>query len=232
MGAQLEWARPRSWRPWLAAYYDDRLTPACLVPSFRYQFESLRSFHAARPCDTATYYQDGIRPLTEARWHTLVAECFLAHTTDPAIAGAIAQARDLQFEIARDGGVHFCCDQRLILDLDTYQLVYGSLSLMVVAARIDKAFGTDFKSLLRRRGRPAVFVCDVPLALIDDATLTELLTRLIDVPRDADPATGTGPPWDFRYAIASALPPTAVIGHDQPSRIPDHVYGHHIAPAA
>jgi hypothetical protein len=227
---RLEWARPQIWRPWLVAQCAVGITGPVLVQSLRARFKTLRSFHAARPLDTATYYRGGIEPISDARWRALVAECFLAHTTDPVLAAAIDRARDVQFEIVQGTGVHFCCDRRLILELDTYQLIYGSLSLLVVAARIDKAFGTDFKSVLRQRGRPSVFVCDVPLALIADATLAELLSRLIAVLRGADTAIGAEPPWDFRYSIASALPPAAVVGHHQPLHVPDLVYGHHIAP--
>lgn len=225
MTQRLEWAKPETWQPFVARALEQGVTGHALVRALRAEFLTLRSFHAARPVDVACYYRDGIVPLTKAEWHALVVDCFLSHTTDPAVVRAIMQARDVQFDLIRGGGVHFCCDERLILELDTYQLIYGSLSLLVVAARTDKACGTDFKAVLRRRGRPVVFVCDVPLALISDAVLTEFLSGLL-----ASDASHTGPPWDFRYAIASALPAAGVVDHHEPVHVPDLVYGHHIAP--
>lgn len=230
MSARLEWARPATWRPWVARARDRRLMGPALVRALRARFQSLRSFHSARPVDVAAYYRNGIVPLTAAAWHDLVAECFLSRTTDPTVRDVIERARDLQFTMIRDHGVHFCCDERLILELDTYQLIHGSLSLLVVAARTDKACGTDFKSILRQRGRPAVFACDVPMALIDDDTLARLLADLTAM---IDRAPGSiAPAWDFRYAITSPLPPEAVVDHHEPQHVPDLVYGHHIMPAS
>ena len=227
MTLRLEWARRETWQPWLMRACDQGLMGPALVRGLREEFQTLRSFHAARPVDVAHYYQNGIVPLTKAGWHALVAECFLSQTNDPAVARAITQARDVQFDLIRDGGVHFCCDERLVLELDTYQLIHGSLSLLVVAARTDNACGTDFKSGLRRRGRPVVFACDVPLALIADETLVALLAGL-DAMMDSAAALA-GSPWDFRYAIASALPAAAVVDHHEPRYVPDLVYGHHIS---
>jgi hypothetical protein len=226
MPRRLEWARPESWRPFIAGALERGIAGHTLVQELRATFLTLRSFHSARPVDVASYYRNGILPLTRAGWHALVAECFLSNTTDPVVITMIARARDLQFELVQDGGVHFCCDERLILELDTYQLIHGSLSLLVVAARTDKACGTDLKSALRRRGRPAVFVCDVPFALISDDVVAELVAGLMA----HDPTSATRP-WDFRYEIQSALPPTCVIDHYEPRCVPDLVYGHHIAPA-
>jgi hypothetical protein len=124
--------------------------------------------------------------------------------------------------------VHFCCDQRLLEERDGYTLIYGSLSLLAVAIRIDKQFGTDFKAVLRRRGDPVVFVCDIPLALVEDATLARLFDGLSQAHAQASSAGAVQSPFGFHFSIPCALPAAAIVGHHPPRRVLDTVYGHHI----
>ncbi len=189
----------------------------------RTQFHAVRSFHAARPTDITRYYRDGIEPLTRSRWHELVDECFLSQIDSAPVADAVVRARDVQFDIVAESGVHFCCDRRLLEERDGYTLLFGSLSLMAVAIRIDKEFATSFKEALRRRGEPTVFVCDVPTAIIADDVLANLIGALR--------AACGAPLFDFHFAIPCALPANAVIGHYRPKRVLDLVYRQHIGGA-
>jgi len=110
---------------------------------------------------------------------------------------------------------------------DGYHLIYGSLSLLAVAIRVDRAIETDFKTALRRRGEPTIFVCDVPTAETGDVQLAELarcLRRRVQNP-------GVDPLLNFRFSIGCALPPAAILGHFHPRRAKDSLYGHHIGAA-
>jgi len=220
----LDWSRPDVWCDWLAAEPDD-VAPAVTAERLRTQFAALRSFHAARPSDPGSYYRLGIVPLTRERWHSLVEECFLRHVDGPALAAAIRRARDVQFDLVRDGRVHFCCDRRLLEERDGYNLLFGSLSLFAVAIRIDKEFGTDFKSRLRHRGEPTVFVCDVPTRLVDDEALAGLVALLR---RARERRGAAAAPLAFHYSIAQSLPPAAIVDDFHPTRVIDAVYGRHI----
>ena len=155
-------------------------------------------------------------------------ECFLAHIDDPAIAAAIVQAQDVQFDLVRQGRVHFCCDETLLEVRDGYHLIYGSLSLLAIAIQMDKRFGSDLKGALRRRGQPVIFVCDIPISLIEDETLTSLVAAL----RKADASrrrSGLLPsPLVFHFSIAHALEAAAIVEHHRPRYVVDSVYGHHI----
>jgi hypothetical protein len=226
--AVLDWSQPDVWRDWIAGETGGGLAAAEAARRLRARFPVLRSFHAARAADPGPYYRSGIVPLTRERWHALVEECFLGRAEDAGMAAAIRRARDVQFEMVRDGRVHFCCDERLLAERDGYHLLYGSLSLLAVAIRIDKEFGTDFKAVLRRRGDPVIFVCDVPTILVDD----EALSRLIACLRQAHASMGEsgqpGSPLGFHYSISRALPGEAIVAHVQPDRVIDAVYGHHI----
>jgi hypothetical protein len=226
MTTLLDWCEPNTWRPWIARQLSDGAA-AQAAERARQRFTALRAFHAARPVDTESYHRKGIAPLDRAGWSDLVEECFLSQVSDPQLVAAILQARDTQFELA-DGRIHFTFDERLLNERDGYTLIYGSLSLLAVAIRIDKQFGTDLKSTLRARGEPAVFVCDVPLELIEDHELVGLLSSLHEAHVHAKASGALPSPFSFHFSIPYALPPRAVVGHHRPDRVMDIVYGHHI----
>lgn len=231
MAELLDCTRPEAWASWLDDELD-RADASNIADRLRTRFDRLRAFHAARPTEPASYDRLGIRPLSRSAWNALVTECFLAHAPDPHLAAAIEQARDVQFELIADGHIHFCCDERLLEERDGYHLLYGSLSLLAVAIRIDKEFGTSFRDALRRRGEPVVFVCDVPLRLITDDELARLATALAEA-LAALRTTGALPsPFGFHFSIPCALPPEAVVARRRPRRVVDWVYGRHIEEAA
>jgi len=215
----LDWAEPDTWRPFMFLE-----TAADTVGRLRERFRALRSFHAARPLDVTPYYRRGIAPLTREQWFALVDECFLSGAKDAALVAAVRHARDVQFDLIGDGRVHFCCDPHLLEQRDGYHLLFGSLSLLAVAIQIDKAFGTEFKDALRLRGNPVVFVCDIPLALIEDEMLADLVAEL----RKA--INGTAP-LGFHFSIPRALPASCITSHYAPGVVIDAVYGRHIGMA-
>lgn len=225
--AVLDWNRPDGWQPWIAGL-SDGCRNEDTVGELRTRFGALRAFHAARPTDLAPYFQSGIVPLTRERWDELVADCFLSRIEDPAIAAAIVQARDVQFDLLRQGRVHFCCDETLLEARDGYHLIYGSLSLLAIAIQMDKRFGSDLKGALRRRGQPIIFVCEIPIPLIED----EALARLVASLREAHARRGRSgrlpSPLVFHFSIAHALDAAAIVGHHPPRYVTDSVYGHHI----
>jgi hypothetical protein len=224
----LDWARPEPWHSWLRGQSLGKMAAAEVAGRLRARFRALRAFHAARPIATGAYYTHGIEPLTRQRWRELVHECFLSHTDDAIVAAAIIRASDVQFELVREGRVHFCCDRRLLEERDGYNLLFGSLSLLAVAIQIDKECKTDFKSLLRHRGNPTVFVCEIPLTSIQDDVLTHLVLR-VDEEHSSRTYRAAPLPFGFHFSISSALPPAAIIAHYSPRRVVDSVYGKHIA---
>jgi len=214
----LDWANPGTWR--------SGVCPDAAIPTaeqVRQRFHAVRAFHAARPTDVDRYYRRGIVPLTYAEWCELVDECFLSRLEDAALAGAVTRARDVQFDLIRDGRVFFCCDRRLLEECDGYTLLFGSLSLLAVAIQIDNKYGTAFKDALRLRGEPVVFVCDVPMALIEDDTLVRLGTMLYESRTALD-----APLPDLHFSIPNALPAEFITSHYRPDRVIDAVYGRHI----
>jgi hypothetical protein len=222
---RLDWTEPRLWRPFVAGI-SETCSPADIAHRVRSRFTSLRAFHAARPLDTAPYYRVGIQPLSRDRWHELVEDCFLNHARDPRLIAAIERARDVQYDLVRAGRVHFCCDERLLEQRDGYTLIYGSLSLLAVAIQLDKRFGTDFKAMLRQRGAPVVFVCDIPVELIEDDELARLVPHLIEHRERASETDRSAALLAFHFSIPVGLPPAAIVGHHRPRRAVDSVYGH------
>jgi hypothetical protein len=224
----LDWARPDVWRPWIGGETTAGRPKPGAARRLTERFHALRSFHAARPTDVASYYRCGIRPLSRARWHELVEECFVSRTEDAAMAAAIARASEVQFEMVSGGRVHFCCDESLLAERDGYSLIYGSLSLLAVAIRIDKEFGTDFKAALRQRGEPVVFVCEIPMGLLEDDVLDRLLAALCQAHSSTGERRTLSLPFGFHFSIHSPLPSKAIVSHHRPHHVIDTVYGKHI----
>ena len=195
----------------------------------RAQFSALRAYHAARVRDVSSYLLRGVRPLTQADWQDAVNDAFLADDPPIPVAAMVRDAAATQYEWLRDRGrrVHFFADRRFLIERDGYHLIYGSLSLLAVAIRVDNALGTDFKTALRRRGEPTIFVCDVSTADIEDGDLAELARRLhwrVQNP-DVDSLL------NFRFSIGRALPPAAVLGCFHPQRAKDVLYGNDLGAA-
>jgi hypothetical protein len=157
----------------------------------------------------------------------LIDECFLSQVNDALLAAAIMRAREVQFDMIRNGRVHFCCDPNLLEERDGYHLMFGSLSLLAVAIRIDKEFGTAFRNRLRHRGDPVVFVCDIPTAIIEDEVLARLVSCLYET-ASAMNESGLSLLMSHHFSIPIALPAGAIVSHYSPQRVVDAVYGLHI----
>jgi hypothetical protein len=210
----LNWANPGTQRPWIC---QDAALP--VAEQVRRRVLAVRAFHAARPTDVTRYHRRGIEPLTYAEWCELVNECFLSRVTGTPLTAAVTRARDVQFDLIRDGRVYFCCDKNLLEQHDGYTLLFGSLSLLVVAIQIDNKYGTAFKDALRQRGEPVVFTCDIPMAMIEDNALAQLVAKL------SESKTAV---LDFHFSIPHALPAQFITSHYRPDRVVDAVYGRHI----
>ncbi len=228
-GAVFDWAVPAQWKPFIenaSRLFARSADDGTLAAAMRAQFSFLRAYHAARVHDVSSYRLRGIRPLTQGDWEDSVYDAFLADDPPVSVVSMIRDAAAAQLEWLRDRGsrVHFFADVCYLSERDGYHLIYGSLSLLAVAIRVDNALGTDLKSALRRRGEPTVFVCDVPTADMEDAQLAALargLHRRLQDP-DADPLL------NLRFSIGCALPPTAIVHHFHPERAKDSLYGQHI----
>ena len=231
-GSVFDWADPAQWKPVItsASWFMERsLDDRKLAADMRTQFAAVRAYHAARPRDVPSYRLRGIHPLTPDDWQAAVDDAFLADDPSMSVVSMVRDAAAAQLEWLRESGsrVHFFADARFLTERDGYHLIYGSLSLLAVAIRVDHAIETDFKTALRRRGEPTIFVCDVPTAEMGDVQLAELarcLRRRVQNP-------GVDPLLNFRFSIGCALPPAAILGHFHPRRAKDSLYGHHIGAA-
>ena len=223
-GAVFDWAVPAQWKPAIASLFPERSDDKTLAAEMRAQFSALRAYHAARPRDVSSYRLRGIRPLTRDDWQDAVYDAFLADDPTLSVVSMVREAAATQLDWIRNSGsrVHFFADARYLTERDGYHLIYGSLSLLAVAIRVDNALGTDFKTTLRRRGEPTIFVCDVPTVEMEDVHLAELarcLRRRVQNP-SADPLL------NFRFSIGCALRPADILGHFHPQRAKDVLYGH------
>jgi hypothetical protein len=229
-GIVFDWAVPAQWKPVIASAFMERSADdKKLAAEMRTQFAAVRAYHAARPRDVTSYRLRGIRPLTQDDWQDAVGDAFLVDDPPISVVSMVMEAAATQYEWLRNSGsrVHFFADARFLTERDGYHLIYGSLSLLAVAIRVDRATATDFKTALRRRGEPTIFVCDVPTAEMEDVHLAGLARCL----RRRMQSSGVDPLLNFRFSIGCALPPAAILGHFHPQRAQDSLYGHHIGAA-
>jgi hypothetical protein len=122
----------------------------------------------------------------------------------------------------------FASKVSLLTERDGYSLTYGSLSLLAVAIRIDKEFGTDFRAALRQRGEPVVFVCEIPMGLLEDDALDRLLAALCQAHSSTGERRTLSLPVGVHFSIHCPLPSKAIVSHHRPHHVIDTVYGKHI----
>jgi hypothetical protein len=226
--AVFDWAAPAQWNPVIESarwFADHSVADETLAMEMRDQFSALRAYHAARVRDVSSYRLRGIRPMTQNDWQDAVEDAFLVDDPPMSVVSMVRDAAATQYEWLRDHGnrVHFFADARYPIERDGYHLIYGSLSLLAVAIRVDNALRTDFKTALRRRGEPTIFVCDVATADMEDSDLAELARRLHRCVQNP----GIDPLLNFRFSIGRALPAAAILGDFHPQRAIDSLYGHH-----
>ena len=180
------------------------------------RYTAIRAVHGTRTDDVDRFYRDGLVPLDPATVHNDARNIFLGgeftELTEEKLAHAIKEVgSDL-----REGRVFFEANEEMLVDRCGHYMLYGSEYLTAIAAHLKGH--RDYRQVLKRRGSPTLFVCDVPMRLISWHTLLDfsgtaiqlVFDKLLQGPEFKPEFCGAG------FSISQGLPPTAIIGHCHP----------------
>lgn len=190
---------------------------ALLAHRLRQRYRALRAVHGTSITDLKPFYREGLRPLVPEQYHNLAREIFLAgdfpELSEDDLQAAIAAVRsDL-----RAGRVYFEANEEMLIEHAGHYMLYGSEYLLGIAAHLGGS--RDYRRVLKARGVPTMFICDVPLNFIGEDTLREfagealecIFQELLDGHKFVrDRWRGAG------FSIRQPLPPECLIGHYHP----------------
>lgn len=186
------------------------------------RYDAIRAFHGARPIDVERYYKEGLLLLDAERFEASVRSIFLSGSfpelTLTHVDNAIqAVGRDL-----RERRLYFEANERLLIDYCAHYMLYGSEYMVGIAAHIKGH--RDYRQVLKQRGTPTVFVCDVPLNYMHPSAVAEFagmaLEVLFESLLEADyshPSVGRG----GGICLQRPLSPDCIVCHYHPQEIKD-----------
>jgi hypothetical protein len=189
-----------------------------LTERLRGHYRALRAVHGTRTSDLSTFYESGLKRLHPESFHDQAREVFLngdyPELSEERLQDAItAVGSDL-----RSGRVYFEANETMLIDLCGHYMLYGSEYLICIAAHLGGS--RDYRQILKARGVPTLFICDVPLDFIGEQTLQEfagealelVFQELLDGPQfRRDKYRGAG------FCIYEDLPADCVVGHYHPT---------------
>lgn len=194
------------------------------------EFRVFRAAHGTRTNDLARFYKVGLRRLqaeeVEDRGRKLFLSGQFEDATEQRLQAAIDELGARNTNGGRGGKLYFCADERsLITQMGSsgHYLVYGSEYLYCLGMRVVSAF--EAKRTLKAIGRPTMFVCDIPMPLMQFHTLREfggmvmeyLFCDLIDDPDCHALSPGAG----SALSLIKDLPAEHIVGHYHPESVYD-----------
>jgi hypothetical protein len=186
------------------------------------KFDVMRAYHGARPVDSSSYFRSGLLPMNpkdkanEARAIFLSSQ--LPEVTLDKVNLTIAEMQDQ----SRVGRVFFQTSKHVLEEDCAQYMLYGSEFMVGVAAALGEHI--DYRQILKKSGTPTVFVCDVPLKLIEKPYLLEcaghaiqqIFERLVD---SQDPDGYEAP--DVAIVLSKTLLPKYIVDHYHPPKLKD-----------
>ncbi|HXT14927.1 MAG TPA: hypothetical protein VN706_04815 [Gemmatimonadaceae bacterium] len=180
---------------------------------------AVRLFHGCRPEDVSQYYSLGfIRHadhIVDRARHVLGVRLGLSGEI---LERAIA---DTQLDLDRDR-IFFVLDDRALLRYAGHYLIYGSESIMAIAATAIRLGGPNLQPRLRNIGIPTLFTCDVPWTLLDNARQSEIADTLYDEHRvTRGRQKSESGLRDHTVILRCDVPASVIVSHHHPPSIAD-----------
>jgi hypothetical protein len=192
-------------------------TKAETTARLRQRYKAIRAYHGTSAADPSGFYEQGLRPLVPEEFHEVAKRLFLSgdfpELTDANLTSAIEEVGSK----LRAGRVYFEANEWLLREQCGHYLLYGSEYLVAIAAHLGGS--RDYRQVLKRQGMPTLLICDVPLRMVHDGTLSDLagcaleslFQSLIDGPKYVpDKFRGAG------FPIRERLDPSCIVGHCHP----------------
>lgn len=190
---------------------------ALLTERLLKRYKAIRALHGTATNDLGSFYEHGLRPLGVEEVQERARQLFLSgafpELTEDHLRTAVEQVR----EATRQGHVYFECSERWLLELCGHYLLYGSEYLLALAANLG---GTrDYRRYLKGRAPATLFVCDVPLVLLQYQTVKEFagsaLAAVFEGLQEGDDYEPE--PIGAGFSIQTTLSPTCIVGHCHPT---------------
>lgn len=196
-----------------------------LVQEFRRRYGEVRAFHAGRPADPASFQQEGIR-LSSPEWAAAEAHRLFCGPEPPRVdpwrLDQVLTGDRLEVFAGRLG---LNLDQRFLLTSFTFYAIYGSHTLMVVAAALQQATGQPFLAHLRSQGVPTVVECTVPAAQLSSDAAERIccgvLREALWISRNGELGI-----TDLDFRLRRPVPSDWIVACRHPTGLDDHLYGH------
>lgn len=198
------------------------------VKAFGDSFSHVSMFHCCRPRYIEPYYSDGIRVLSPDEANRQFAD--LCHDSNDLVnipeQDIIAAIDSMSNSSGRFDQAYFGLDDRYLIEHCGHYLIYGSEYLQSLCRHLRDRIRYDLSSQLKRIGIPTVFQIKISVSQL---TIQELSTL----------ANNALPAWAYRIAhnrrepgllnfaimLSHDLPPTDIVTHYHPEKIPDPFFG-------
>lgn len=192
-------------------------TKALVAERIVAKYTALRAVHGTQASDLNSFYQSGLRPLDPHSFQEKAKAIFLSGEFPELTAADLEKAFIEVGREVREGRVWFEANEVLLIDHCGHYMLYGSEYLTAIAAHLGGR--QDYRQVLKRAGKPTLFVCDVSLGFISGHTLKEFAGTAVEMVfqelLDGDgftPDRGRG----AGFCIRKTLPPSSIVGHYHP----------------
>ncbi len=194
-----------------------------LAQKIKENVKFLRAYHGCKPIDFKSYFENGIIPLDTKTFveyaETRLTPCGVTK------ADIINGMKGIDTS-CRGGYAWFVLDDRSYFEGCEHYLIYGSEYLNAVAGKIQYEIGKPAKYHLEEVGTPTIFVCNIPISIIDDVDLRLLSGTMIknyfEIIFDGrDNSDGL----NFGFEIEVILKPEYIIDHYHPKELNNQFLG-------
>lgn len=197
-----------------------------LADKFSDHFRAFRAVHGTRAIDLASYYSEGLIPHSPEKIRARARKIFLVESFPEVTPTMMDEAIDEVHNGTDVGRVFFSGNETKLVEHCAHYMLYGSENIVGIAARLDGY--RDYRQVLKKFGTPTVFVCDIPLELIEHYTLQEFAGIALEMVFQ-ELLDGEVYSWeemsDAALCIHHRLPPECIIGHYHPENLRDPLVG-------
>lgn len=198
-------------------------TQHLMIEKLTERFDAVRCCHATNTANVATYYERGILPLDLERAHQTVRAIYLdgsfPELSPEDVERAIAAADPEQ----RVGRAYFETNEWLLVQECGHYLLNGSEYIASITRNLYGPGCRDYRRILRERGKPTMFLCDVPLGWLGMTIVEAAGTALEHMFKELLEGPGFEPERyrGFGFSIPRPLPPERIVGHYHPKNVRD-----------
>jgi hypothetical protein len=195
-----------------------------ITREFIQTYSIVRLYHACHPKDLGEYYRRGLRILDFQEQVSIAKELFLDDdlVSESSFNYAVGEAS----QDGREGKLYLSVCDDTLKSLGGLYLLYGSEYLSIIANRLTDVTGKDFLVVLRDRGIPTMWICDVPIENLHKEWFADLISNIV--------TTCFGyhsdiiehfPQPDFTFEFTKSLPPSVIKDHYHPNKVYDPIRG-------